>query len=166
MNLPEGSTGSWHEPCLGLLLGDLCLNPVSLLWSHLCRSSSATRSTVMKRTCRKSLQPSKVSQGSQPNSPQRAGCSLSPWHMAPQDWAAALIQPECSTCHWALRQRSPPQRVKSRPFPLPVSLWICCRLALALPLCPMAAQCGSGWLPFSPSRPCALPGPQHTICPL
>lgn len=136
VNLPEGSTGSWHEPCLGLLLGDLCLNPVSLLWSHLCRSSSVTRSTVMKRTCRKSLQPSKVSQGCQLNSPQRAGCSLSPWHMAPQDWAAALIQPECSTSHWALRQRSPPKESGAGPFPF---------------LCPCASAAGLLWpCPFVP----------------
>jgi hypothetical protein len=72
--------------------------PCSALYSCLYRSSSVTRSTMMKRTCQKSLQPSKVSQSWLFHHPQKswADCLMpgTQYSLAPQDWAVALFHPE------------------------------------------------------------------------
>lgn len=91
---------------MGCLQVTFAPNPGSVLWSHLCRSSSVTRSTAMKRTCRKSLQPSKVSQGCLPNCPRKSWLLPHPWHtglLGP----TALIFLECPASRQALRQGSP-----------------------------------------------------------
>lgn len=151
-------------------------NPVSVLWSHLCRSSSVTRSTAMKKTCRKSLQPSKVSQGCRPNSPQRAGCSLSPWHtglLAPTGLGCSSDSPRMPHFPSGFETEVPPksQEQALSPSCVPVDLLPACsgpaplsrgctvwlRLALILPfqaLCTPRAPAYN--LPFV-SSPCISP---------
>lgn len=130
------------------------LPPSSVLWSHLPRSSSVTRSTAMKRTCRKSSQPSKVSQGCLPN------CLRKIW-LFPQPMAHRTPRLHRTGLQLRFTQNAP---LPIRPCLLPPPLWTPdCRPDLALPSVP----CCSVWLRLAPVLPvqalCTLRAPAHNL---
>lgn len=130
-----------------------------------------TRSTVMKRTCPKSLQPSKVSRGCHnhhlphPRPPRTAG-----WPSACTPHGARLHPPFIQNTSFTVRlwDKVPSQGTRVLPLPLRHS-----RPSPALPAGP-SLSCPSPPLPSGlqvgswplPPRSCSLPGPQHTICSL
>lgn len=149
---------------MGCLQVTFAPNPGSVLWSHLCRSSSVTRSTAMKRTCRKSLQPSKVSQGCLPNCPRKS------W-LLPQPMAYRTPWPHSS--HFSRMPSFPsgfetgvPQEAGAGPFFFLRHWTSGCRPDLALPSVPWlpsVAQVGSYPLHPGPVHSQG-PGTQSALC--
>lgn len=149
------SPATWRERrrwAVGLCVGEFCLlTHCSVLSSLLCRSSSVTRSTVMKRTCRKNLQPLKVSWGWLPTPPRRAGWAPPPPYTNPhpQGQAAPVLHPQYPSSRRAVRRDAQPGGTG------PSSL--ACGPRPALPFPPFCCPAG---LRLAPARPC--PGPARS----
>ena len=137
---------------MGLCVGEFCLlTPCSVMSSLLCRSSSVTRSTVMKRTCRKNLQPLKVSWGWLPTPPGELGGPLHPLYKS------SPTGPGCTRVastiplfpRGAVRRGAQPGGTAPSP--------LACGPRPALPFPPFCCPAG---LRLAPARPC--PGPARS----